>query len=283
MTWRSSSIPISPNKCHGTRACARSHWTRQLCIAGAAAGLCSPHQAGSATPGQGRDRPAFHLCGRRYPLAEHTSGAIRSIGTGNSGQRDNRPKFYMHLCEGEINVDFFSAYFDLLRTSPHRLKKHSLEGAPSWQMWNAGVIGVPKQEDRFFSQTLYLNDELLPLVRFRNCIEQLALSLIAQRDYQIRPFENWLHHYWPVNNEAAILLRSMFERIPADAPVAEQLRHYKEFKWDESAMHDIQNSPAQRRANWRAKVRNSFYKRKIDLKAFLLRRSLRNDETDREL
>jgi len=89
-----------------------------------------------------------------------------------------------------------------------------------------------------------------------------------------------VHHYWPISNEAAVLIHQHFGLSSEEMSLNQQLHLYHTFEWDEAAMREIKNSPAQRRANWRAKVKNSFYKRGIDLKALWLRQSLKRDDKD---
>lgn len=193
---------------------------------------------------------------------------------------DDKPPFYMHLCEGEITTQFFPMYFRFLTRSFAQFTRFDITKNPPWLMWNAGVIGVPGHADGFFQDVLALNDRILPFVRTRNYVEQLALSLVASSRCQVRTFEHWLHHYWPVNNEATVLIRQHFGLPSGGMSLNQQLHLYHTFEWDEAAMRKIQNSPDQRRANWQAKMRNSLYKRKIDLKAFWLRLSLNRDDKD---
>jgi hypothetical protein len=119
---------------------------------------------------------------------------------------------------------------------------------------------------------LRINDALLPHVGFRNCVEQLALSLVAASRFEVRPFDACLEHWWPYGAELPAYLRRFFDALPPGLPVAEQAARAAQFPIIESDLRAIQRRPVNRAVRWCAKVRNSFYKRRIDLLAFAQRR-----------
>jgi hypothetical protein len=110
-------------------------------------------------------------------------------------------------------------------------------------------------------------------VGFGNGVEQLALSLVAASRFDLRPFDACLEHWWPYGAELPLYLRRFFDPLPPGLPAAEAARAAR-FAIVEADLRAIQRRPANRFARWRAKVCNSFRKRRIDLKAFALRRRL---------
>jgi hypothetical protein len=181
---------------------------------------------------------------------------------------------YLYKIEGAISASFFPQYFHLLRKSRHRLAAWRLPHDPPWTMWNSGTVGIPDRSTGFIDDVLRVNDELLPHVSFRNCVEQLALSLVAASRYEVRPFDAYLEHWWPYSSELPDYLRCFFDLLPRGLPVAEQAARAARFSIIESDLRAIQRRPANRFARWQGKVRNSFYKRRIDLRAFALRRRM---------
>jgi hypothetical protein len=182
------------------------------------------------------------------------------------------PPCYLYKIEGTISPAFFPQYLHLLQRKRQQLAEWRLAPGPPWTMWNSGTVGIPRQSAGFIDDVLRVNDELLPHVGFRNCVEQLALSLVAAGRFDIRPFDAGLEHWWSYGSELPVLLRRFFDPLPPGLPAPEEAARAAHFRITEDDLRAIQRDPANRFARWRAKVRNSFYKRKIDLMAFALRR-----------
>ncbi len=192
---------------------------------------------------------------------------------GRSGRDARGPSpCCLYRIEGAISPTFFPQYFHLLHKSRHRLAAWRLPLDPPWTMWNSGTVGIPSRSAGFIDDVLRVNDELLPHVGFRNCVEQLALSLVAASRFDVRPFDAYLEHWWSYGSELPVYLRRFFDPLPPGLPVAEQAARAAQFRIIEAELRAIQRRPANRVVRWCAKVRNSFYKRKIDLLAFSLRR-----------
>jgi hypothetical protein len=194
------------------------------------------------------------------------------------GERDargpgaTRPACYLYRIEGAISPTFFPQYFRLLQKNRQILTAWRLPHEPPWTMWNSGTVGIPSHSAGFIDDVLRVNDALLPHVGFRNCVEQLALSLVAASRFDVRPFDAYLEHWWSYGSELPVYLRRFFDPLPPGLPVAEQAARAAQFRIAEAELLAIQRRPANRIVRWCAKVRNSFYKRKIDLLAFSLRR-----------
>jgi hypothetical protein len=182
------------------------------------------------------------------------------------------PSCYLYKVECAISEQRFPQYFHLLRNSRSLLDVWRLPGEPPWTMWNSGTIGIPLRGAGFIDDALRVTDALLPHVGSRNCVEQLALSIVAESRFDVRSFDAYLEHWWPYGAELPAYLKRFFDPLPPGLQVAEQAARAARFSIIESDLRAIQRQPANRFARWRAKVRNSFYKRRIDLMAFALRR-----------
>jgi hypothetical protein len=195
----------------------------------------------------------------------------------DSGRRtgDARPPCYMYENDGTISPDFFPQYFRLLQKKRNRLIEWGVQAAPPWPMWNSGTVGVPSGAAGFFDKALEINDELLLEVRCRNWIEQLALALVAAGSFDVKPFDDCLAHYWGFSYELPVLLHRFFAGLPSGLSTEKMAEQCALFPLNEADLRQIQRARANRFKIWRAKMRNSLYKRKIDLKAWRLRSSRR--------
>lgn len=182
------------------------------------------------------------------------------------------PACYLYKVEGSISASFFPQYFHLLHKTRRKLMEWRIPPDPPWTMWNSGAVGIPNRSEGFIDEVLRVNDELLPYVGYRNCVEQLALSLVAASRFEVRPFDAYLEHWWSYGSELPIFLRRFFDPLSPDLPVPEQAARAAQFCIIESDLRAIQSTPASRFSRWRAKIRSSFYKRRIDLLAYALRR-----------
>lgn len=184
------------------------------------------------------------------------------------------PACYLYKVEGSISASFFPQYFRLLHKRRPKLAEWRIPSDPPWTMWNSGTVAIPSRSEGFVDHVLQVSDELLPHVGFRNCIEQLALSLVAGSRFEVRPFDAYLQHWWSYGSELPVFLQRFFDSLPPGLPVPEEAARAAQFCIIESDLRAIQSLPANRFARWRTKLRSSFYKRKIDLLAYSLRRRL---------
>jgi hypothetical protein len=181
------------------------------------------------------------------------------------------PTCYLHKVEGSISASFFPQHFRLLCKQRPKLIKWRVPTDPPWTMWNSGTVGIPSRSEGFVDDVLHVTDELLPHISYRNCVEQLALSLVAGSRFEIRPFDSHLQHWWSYGSELPAYLHRFFDSLPFGLPVPEQAMRAARFCIIESDLRAIQTRPINRFVRWCAKVENSFYKRKIDLLAYSMR------------
>jgi len=189
------------------------------------------------------------------------------------GQRQSgaAPVFYMHKFEGTMADNFYPNYLRLWHEKRTKLVEWKLRADPPWTMWNSGTIGVPWGATGFFRDVLAVTDDLILDVRQRIFIEQLAFSLVASSRFQIRPFDDCLVHYWNYGTELPILLRRFFDSLPPELPIEKQAEQCAQFPLERPTLEKLQSLRSIRFRKWRAKVKNSLFKRKIDMKAFWLR------------
>jgi len=194
------------------------------------------------------------------------------LADGRRGQNGAVPVFYMHKYEGTLGAGFYPDYLRLLHRKRPRLVEWKLRADPPWTMWNAGALGVPSGAAGLFDDVLAVTDDLILDVRQRNFIEQLAFSTVATSRFQVKPFDEYLAHYWDHGSEVPVLLRRFFGGLPPDISVEKLAEQCAQFPLNKSKLEEVRSLRSSRFRRWRAKVRNSLHKRKIDIKAFWLRR-----------
>jgi hypothetical protein len=183
-----------------------------------------------------------------------------------------RPTIYMHKAEGQISPTFHPQYSTLLHRKRRKLIEWKLSEAGPWHMWNSGTFGVPVGASGLFDKALAITDDFLLDVGYRIYVEQLALSLTACSQFRVEPFDDCLAHYWSHGSELPVVLQRFFRGLVPGLSIAQQARLAGQFQINDSELREIQSAPANRFRRWRAKIRNSFYKRGIDIRAFFLRR-----------
>ena len=179
----------------------------------------------------------------------------------------------LHTSEGLLSPQLHHRYFVSLTSDPavrKILSSWKLQTSPPWAMWNAGAIGVPVGAEDFFEQALKLCDQLLLRLRPRTYVEQLAVSLLAARDFTVEAIDDCIHHYWGVSAEFEPVARRFLSEIQA-LPTEQQAGRAGEFPWNEKSLRGHQHAPIHRWKTRLAKMRNSVQKRRMDLKALLLR------------
>jgi hypothetical protein len=194
------------------------------------------------------------------------------LADGSRRQKGAVPVFYMHKYEGTMAADFYPNYLRLLHAKRTRLAEWKLRADPPWTLWNAGAIGVPSGAAGLFDDVLAVTDDFILDVRQRIFVEQLAFSVVATSRFQVKALEEYVAHYWNYGSEVPILLRRFFGGLPSDLSVGAAAERCAQFPLERSELAKLQNLRSSRFRRWRAKVRNSLYKRKIDIKAFWMRR-----------
>jgi hypothetical protein len=197
---------------------------------------------------------------------------FRILANGGHEREGDIPVFYMHKFEGELNAGFYPQYLRLLQSKRSNLVKWQIKADPPWEMWNSGTVGVSPGMETFFDEALRVTDDLLLDIRHRMFLEQLAISITATSRFRVKPFDDCLAHYWNHGTELPVLLRSFFDSLPPDMSIEELAERCAQFRVEKSKLEELQRRRSIRFRKWRAKVRNSLHKRKVDFKAFWLRR-----------
>ena len=178
----------------------------------------------------------------------------------------------MHVEEGRINAKFFPTYAAALERFTPDLRSLGVTKSPSdLMMWNAGAIGVPAGAESFFAKALAVNDFLLPRIKPRNWVEQLALSLVAENEFAMSALGERLHHYWNYSYEAPIYLAQIFTDLGTDRSVEGEAQYCAQYDWCETQLKALQAAPEHKRRRRLNKWRGSIAKRKIDLRVMVSR------------
>jgi hypothetical protein len=178
---------------------------------------------------------------------------------------------YMHVFEEEVSEHSAPAYFRLLKGKSRQLAEWGIRDHAPWRVWNAGTIGVPVGAEGLFKDVLTVNDGLLPDATVRRTIEQLALSLVVEERFELRAFDAWLKHWWAYGYELPFVLRRFFEGLPPGLDAVQLAAACHAYEPSEAELLAVRQTPEYRRDMAREKRRKSVYKRKIALKALLLR------------
>jgi len=189
-----------------------------------------------------------------------------------------RSSLYMHVLEGALSSKVHPRYFAAMQSKPavqRILADWGIATTPPWPMWNAGGIGLRAGMGGFLDDTLTLCDELLLWLRPYAYVEQLSFSLLANLRYEVKTFEDCVHHYWGVSAEFAPVARKLLSELDAVESLEERAKMCAAYRWDEQALRASQRAPQQLWATRLAKMRASLRKRQLDLKALWLR-SLRS-------
>lgn len=182
-----------------------------------------------------------------------------------------KPPLYMHTFEEEVSEHSAPAYFRLLKGKSRQLAEWGIHSHPPWRVWNAGTIGVPVGSEGLFADVLTVNDGLLPDATVRRTIEQLALSLVVDERFELRPFDTWLRHWWAYGYELPFVLRRFFKDLPLGLDAMQLAAACNAYEPSEAELLAVRQTADYRRDMAREKRKKSIYKRKIALKALLLR------------
>lgn len=184
----------------------------------------------------------------------------------------------MHVQEGRFDANFFSTYMAAIERFAPQLRALGVRNLRSdLMMWNAGAIGAPAGSESFFAKVLEVNDFLLERVKPRNWVEQLAVSLVAESEFEMIALGDRLHHYWNFSCEAPIYLARIFDEMGSGRSVESQAQYCAQLDWSLAELKALQAAPEHKRRRRFNKWRNSIAKRKIDLRVMIARlRKLRS-------
>ncbi len=166
--------------------------------------------------------------------------------------------FFMHEFENELSPKFFPSYLEALVQRPELCSNFHI--APPWKVWNSGVIGIPAGHANFFTDALNFTDQLVGTVRHDNWIEQLAVSVMASRNFRIEPFSEYLLHFW----KDSCILEPVVEKALSGCcgDVACDARLCSEYPF-ETALAQKRNSLDGQLRKRLAKLKRSVAKRRI--------------------
>jgi len=176
--------------------------------------------------------------------------------------------FVMHQCEAMLSDRFFPEY----RSALHRLEARGQLGALAGhvnevRMYNAGIIGLPRQRGDVLDRVLSLCDDLSVLVpRRMEVAEQLAFSYVLPCYGAVQTCPKPVLHYWCDCFEVCHALESMtpeaIERLAKDPIEFERLIAEGQTR---------RNSIANQYRKRAARLSQSLARRKREIKALIAR------------
>jgi hypothetical protein len=185
----------------------------------------------------------------------------------------SRGLLYMNGIDGTLSEQFIGKYYRYLTRNHAALKALFGIAEGPWRIWNAGVLGMRYSSSKvLLGESLALCDALVPWLTPRIYVEQLALNLVATKYFDIHPFQRAIDHYWDCSFEASIHLCEFFKRMPEDAALFSQAETAYNLAWDRRLFRAMRRHPRYRFRRWRQRLRASFAKRFIDIKARKLRK-----------
>ena len=186
---------------------------------------------------------------------------------------------YMHKLEYRLtdNPNLYTyRYYNTLNRKRSVLRDLGIDERDHYEMWNAGVIGLPRNSAILIDKSLQINDILLlhSDMSERWIMEQLAQSLVLTEHFQVRPLDHFIEHWWFHGTELPILLCDFFKSMPSDLSVEQQAKKVGEFPISAHDLEFIQNKKTNKIKRDIDKFKRSVHKRKVNLKAFILRQKL---------
>ncbi len=170
-----------------------------------------------------------------------------------------RPAMLMHELETTIAEDVWPEYFaELTEGYPFQQR---LDIAKPWVMWNSGVIGLEEPGD-FFREALAVCDEMLPRTARKNWTEQLAISLLGNSRFEIRPADDLVRHYWQQTFELPFVVESALEQADRLPGVADAAAFCARYPVRDQAKR-LSGTWRMRTARWLRRIRHSVEKRRL--------------------
>jgi len=179
---------------------------------------------------------------------------------------------FMNGVDGILSETFKAGYYRYLMDNQATLSSSFGIGAPPWEVWNAGVLGMKRScAAAFLEQSITLCDALIPWLKPRIYVEQLALNLVAARRFSIRAFQSPIDHYWDCSFEASIYVQKFLVRIGKVTNLSQQAEAAYTLSWDRKLFRAMQKQPRYRLLRWWHRLRSSANKRALDMRARRLR------------
>lgn len=105
--------------------------------------------------------------------------------------------FALHLNEGMLSKSTRKTQKKLWKAIKNQVIS-GIEIKPNLCMWNAGVIGIPMQNNKaYISQVLAVSDEIISFKKIKKrLVEQLSFSIVAQQQEKCIETDKEIVHYW---------------------------------------------------------------------------------------
>lgn len=108
-----------------------------------------------------------------------------------------------------------------------KLSEGLLQIPSDTEMWNAGVIGVAPDNTKWFSNMIEMTDVLYSRYQ-KHVMEQLAVSYYLNRETQVLPSDDVIHHYWDQKPEFDQAIASYFSK---HTDLVQATAHLSQFPW----------------------------------------------------
>lgn len=176
--------------------------------------------------------------------------------------------FFMNGVDGVLSEQFKAGYYRYLTDNYSQLKAAFDIIGPPWHIWNSGVLGMTHQaSEGLLVDSLALCDALVPCLKPRIYVEQLALDLIVPARCKVESFKRPIDHYWDCSFEAYIYLRKFFAMLSKNQVLSEQAELAFNLPWHRETFRSMQKAPRYRLLRWHHRLRASFGKRIVDWRA----------------
>lgn len=111
-------------------------------------------------------------------------------------------------------------------------------------MWNAGVIGLPKQKAKELLQlSLQLCDEMCETDCTRRLIEQFSFSIALKERTTLVSCEQAIGHYWGNKSEWNAMISAFFTNVALkQLSIAQCVEMLKEYDWNTLPVSKIERS-----------------------------------------
>lgn len=128
----------------------------------------------------------------------------------------------MHMNEGKL-AEIKTKTFRYMLEDLNFKKVMGVEINRDTVMYNAGVIGIPKDRLELTARVVKMCDELLDFnIRRNNILEQLSFSIVLSVNQNIRMAKGMITHYWADKAEWDAKMEKYFSKIAILNPAPEQ-------------------------------------------------------------
>jgi hypothetical protein len=142
----------------------------------------------------------------------------------------NKDNSLMHIfesCLGRPDNRLTKKVFRSLKNRTFSLRAQPVQFNEDHEMWNAGVIGIDRENLSYFDDILSLTDQLYAHYP-KHVMEQLAVSYVLQTRSKLFSAKNTVHHYWNQKPQYQAKIKSFLRSY---GTFGAALDSYKQFRF----------------------------------------------------